>query len=141
MPDSFGPASAWAMVRADEESTVSNWVVVLALLAVAGTASTFSLVTINWAKDVAAQLAASGQAVSTAKVLAELGPADALLAALTLLALSMLAGLEWRGRAVSRFLRTATRLQALAALTILAAWLGYAYLSPGVLLGGDNVVP
>jgi len=52
--------------------------------------------------------------------------------------MAMLLWLELRHRACSRLLATASDTEAFALLTILVAWFGHSYLSPGVLLGGDT---
>ncbi len=69
---------------------------------------------------------------------ASLGPVDAVLAALCAAALVFLIYLEISRRVFSRFLVSATPAQSFALLTIVVAWLGQAYLFPGVLLGGDS---
>lgn len=58
--------------------------------------------------------------------------------ALAAIGVAALFWLELRHRACSRLLGTATDTEAFALLTILTAWFGHSYLSPGVLLGGDT---
>ena len=66
-----------------------------------------------------------------------LGPVDALFASLSAASFTWLIYLERRRRALSKLLSAMTPGQGFALLTMIVAWLGQAYLFPGVLLGGD----
>jgi hypothetical protein len=116
----------------------SNWSAVTMVLAVAIPAAAISLHTIERLKNVTIALVTAGQPVTPARLFSVVGPVDAVLAAVTVLAALALVYAEWRMRAVSRVLSTANPAQCFAILTIVTAWAGQAYLFPGVLLGGDT---
>jgi hypothetical protein len=115
-----------------------NWSAVACCALAAFWTALFSLVTIKRVKDVVVVLVLNGRPVEAAPLFAALGSVDALLALLAGITSMMLVVVELRGRSLSRFLMTATPTQAFWTLTIIAAWTGHAYLSPGVLLGGDT---
>jgi len=79
-----------------------------------------------------------GRPISAAGLAGTLGAADIVLMALAAMAGAALLWVELRHRACSTLLATATDTEAFTLLTILVAWFGHSYLSPGVLLGGDT---
>lgn len=115
-----------------------NGAVLLMLASAALWSALFSLTAVNRAKDVAVHAVLHGEPVAPRALLGALGPLDGLVAALAAASVAALLAAEWRRRAVSEFLRTCTPGQAFLALTIAAAWTGHAYLSPGILLGGET---
>ncbi len=119
-------------------SPLPNQATVLAIAAAAVATAAVSLTTLNHLKDVVITASLHSQPLHLAGLAGVLGPADIVLAALALATLLALGWLELRRRACSRLLATATGVEAFALLTILAAWFGHSYLSPGVLLGGDT---
>jgi len=121
-PDRFGPG--WGAVGA---------VLLLALASLAA-----SLVSLERLKNAALAAFDAGRPVGLHVLWASLGPGDAMLAALCAAALIFLVYLEMSRRVFSRFLVSANAAQSFAILTIIVAWLGQAYLFPGVLLGGDS---
>jgi hypothetical protein len=98
----------------------------------------FSLVTINRVKDVVVGIVLHGGSVSPVGLLHTLRPSDAAIGIMAAISMGLLVWIELRRRALSVFLRDATEIQAFSVLTIIAAWTGHAYLSPGILLGGDT---
>lgn len=121
-PDRFGPG--WGTVGA---------VLLLALASLAA-----SLVSLERLKNAALAAFDAGRPVGLPLLWASMGPGDAMLAALCAAALIFLVYLEMSRRVFSRFLVSANAAQSFAILTIIVAWLGQAYLFPGVLLGGDS---
>lgn len=112
-----------------------------ALLALAGAAAVMaavSLVTVGHLKDVVIAAYFRGQRVGVPLIAGSLRPVDLGLAALALAAVAGLAWMEWRHRAFTRLLHTATGTDAFWLLTVLVAFLGHSYLGAGVLLGGDT---
>ena len=112
-----------------------------ALLAIAGAAlatATVSLTALSHVKDYVVVASLNGRPLGISGALSALGTVD--LAALTLAgaATAWVVWLEWRRRALTNLLRTATDTEAWALLTILVAWFGHAYLGSGVPLGGDT---
>ncbi len=118
--------------------TERGWDAVLGVLLLALASAAASLHTLERLKNVAVTAVNEGRPLSLSSLWAALGPVDALLAGLSAAALAFLIYLEWRRRALSGFLLAATPWQSFALLTIIVAWLGHAYLFPGVLLGGDT---
>ena len=97
-----------------------------------------SLITVIRLKDAAIQISLHGGLLTPERLLATLGPIDALLALIWITTLLWLASLERRGRRLTHFMYSASRPQATVALVVLLTWLGHCYFSPGVLLGGDT---
>jgi hypothetical protein len=116
----------------------SNQWSILGLAAVALSTAASSLYTIEHVKNWAIDLAARGQALALASLAGTLGPVDYALAGTALVVCVFLVIGEWRAKALSTLLRTATPLQNFFILTIVGAWLGHSYLFPGLLLAGDT---
>ena len=117
---------------------MKNRAVLLLVLAAALSSAALSLHAIGNVVARAVALAASGTPLTPAALLPALGLIDAALAVLTLLALARLVHLEWRDRAVTWFLNSATPRQMLIVLATLVAWLGHSFLFPGMLLTADS---
>jgi hypothetical protein len=115
-----------------------GWEMVLCLFLAAFFSLVFCIYTIGRVKDTIVISYNKNLSPRILDLLRSLGPIDALLAGLSVAALAVIIYWEWRARAFSNFLSLATRWQGLAVLTIIVAWLGQAYLFPGVLLGGDT---
>lgn len=115
-----------------------NRLTLFALGLAAGTTALFSLVTINHLKDVVIADSLRGRPIGLNTLLGAVRPEDCILATCAALGLLALVWLEVKSRAVTRLFATASEGEAFALLTILAAWLGHAYLGAGVLLGGDT---
>jgi hypothetical protein len=118
--------------------TGSGWEAVLGVLLLALASVASSLHTLERLKNVAVSAVNEDRPLGLSSLWASLGPVDALLACLSATAFAFLIYLEWRRRALSGFLAAATPWQSFSLLTITVAWLGHAYLFPGVLLGGDT---
>jgi len=119
-------------------SRLPNQTTLLAIAVAATTTAAVSLTTLNHLKDAVITTSLRGLPLSFTELAGTLGMADAVLIALATAAMAMLLWLELRHRACSRLLATASDTEAFALLTILVAWFGHSYLSPGVLLGGDT---
>jgi len=115
-----------------------GWIVVIGVFLLALVSVASSVHTLARLQTVAIAAFNEGRPLSLSRLWASLGPVDALLAGLSAAVLALLIYLEWRRRALSEFLLAATPWQSFALLTIIVAWLGQAYLFPGVLLGGDT---
>jgi hypothetical protein len=115
-----------------------GWGAVAAVLLLALASAASSLFTLERLKNAVLAAVDEGRPVGLPVLWASLGPTDAMLAALSAAALVLLIYLERSRRTFSRFLAVATPAQSFAMLTIIVAWLGQAYLFPGVLLGGDS---
>ncbi|MEA2789336.1 MAG: hypothetical protein QOG73_1742 [Acetobacteraceae bacterium] len=114
-------------------------VAVLALFAFAALSTGLvSLVTLNRVKDIVVGIVLRGGSASPIYLLRSLEPVDAGLAGMAVLSVGLLVWMEIRRYALRRFLQSSTPIEAFVALTILSAWTGHSYLSPGVLLGGDT---
>ncbi len=109
----------------------------LALAAAAFTTAAASLTALNHVKDAAIADSLNGRGIHPLHVLAALRPLDLAWLALAALTVAVLAWLQLRRHAFTSLLTGATDAEAFITLTILLCWLGHAYLSPGVLLGGD----
>lgn len=115
----------------------TNATAILAL-ALAGLATAaVSLVTIDHVKDSVIDASLHGRPLHLNTLLGSLRPVDAALCAMAAVLLLVLPWLEWRSRAYSRLLATATHSEAFLVLTIIVGWCGHAYFGAGVLLGGD----
>jgi len=108
--------------------------IAIAIAVAATTTAAVSLTTLNHLKDAVITTSLRGLPLSFTELAGTLGMADAVLIALATAAMAMLLWLELRHRACSRLLATASDTEAFALLTILVAWFGHSYLSPGVLL-------
>jgi hypothetical protein len=115
-----------------------GWGAVAAVLILALASAASSLFTLERLKNAVLAAVDAGRPAGLPVLWASLGATDAALAALSAAALVFLIYLEWSRRIFSRFLVSATPAQSFAILTIIVAWLGQAYLFPGVLLGGDS---
>lgn len=117
---------------------LSNRTTLLAIAAVAVATAAVSLAPLNRLKDAVIAARLHSRPLSLAGLTEVLGTADVVLVALAVATLLVLVRLEVRQRACSRLLATATTAEIFTLLTILIAWFGHSYLSPGVLLGGDT---
>jgi hypothetical protein len=116
----------------------SNQWSILGLAAAALSSAAASLSTVEHVQNRAIDLTARGQALALAQLADALGPTDyALVGTAFVLCVLLVIG-EWRAKAFSKLLRTATPIQNFYILTILGAWLGHSYLFPGLLLAGDT---
>ncbi len=115
-----------------------GWDAVLGVLFLALASAASTLYTLERVKNAAVIAYDERRPFGLSSLWASLGPVDAALALLSAAALLLLIRLERRRRALSGFLLAATPGQAFALLTIVVAWLGQAYLFPGLLLGGDT---
>jgi len=115
-----------------------GWKVVQGVLFLAISSIASLLYTIGHLKDIIVNAFNEGRSISLLSLWVSLGPVDALFASLSAAAFALVIYLEWYRRALSRLLLLATPWQGFVLLTIIAAWLGQAYLFPGVLLGGDT---
>ena len=115
-----------------------NLVALLAIAAAAVATAAASLTALNHVKDYVVVASLNGRPLGLSGVLSALGAVD--LAALVLAgaATAWVVWLEWRHRAITALLRTATGAEAWALLTVLVAWFGHSYLGSGVPLGGDT---
>lgn len=117
---------------------MKNRAILLLVLAAALSSAALSLHAIGNVVARAVALAAAGNPLTPATLLPALGLIDAALAVLTLLALARLVHMEWRDRAITGFLNSATPGQMLVFLAALVAWLGHSFLFPGMLLTSDS---
>ena len=115
----------------------THWRKIFGLLAAALATAAFSLISVEKLKNAAVAMVADGP-VQPHALLASLGPVDALLGGISLLAVLALVLAEWRGRGLTRLWTEASPRQSWIVLSIILAWLGHSYLFPGVLLGGDT---
>jgi hypothetical protein len=97
-----------------------------------------SLIVLGDLQSAAIALADRNRPVAPRTLLAMLHPHDWLLAGLNVLLLPGLACMERARGALSLLVRAASPRQSFVVLTAAVAWLGQAYLFPGVLLGGDS---
>lgn len=121
----------------DPRGVPASWRTILFLLVAVLTVATLILTSIDKLKYAAIAQSAQGH-IQPLRLLTTLGLTDWVLAVAAALALLVLAIAEWRNRALTALLANASPAQSVAALTILLAWLGHSYLTPGVLLGGDT---
>jgi hypothetical protein len=117
---------------------ISNRWSILGLAVAALSTATWSLYTVEHIKNWAIDLAARGETPPLARLVGALGPVDYALAGTALLISALLVMREYRAKAFSKLLRTATPIQNFIILTIVGAWLGHSYLFPGLLLAGDT---
>ena len=96
------------------------------------------LYTLNHLKNAAVLAHAQGRSFDISGLAKTLGLIDIVLAFASIVSLGFLVYLERCYRSVCKLLLTPTPGQSLTLLTIVVAWLGQAYLYPGVLLGGDS---
>lgn len=109
------------------------------LLGLLCTAATYlSLHGIGNLKDRAVALSLGGQRLSVGRLLPALGISDVVAGAIVLACLAAGLWLELRERLFSRWIDAASDRMFLAGFGILLAWLGHAYLFPGLLLAGDT---
>jgi hypothetical protein len=111
---------------------------ILSLAAAALSTAASSLHTVERIQNRAIDLAATGQTLAPASLAGALGPVDYALAGTAFALCILLVFREWRAKAFSKLLRTASPIQNFLILTILGAWLGHSYLFPGLLLAGDT---
>jgi hypothetical protein len=116
----------------------SEWSVITVIFVAAALSLALSIHGLAEIRDAAIVLFRRGSGITLGGLLSATDVADVVLAAATLAALAVLVEWEWRRRAVSRMLAAASSMQCMLLLTIVVAWLGQAYLFPGVLLGGDT---
>jgi hypothetical protein len=117
---------------------INGWSVIVSILTVALLSLALSIHALARLRDAAIALAQHGDRITVNGLVSALGMTDAALAVGTVAGIALLARWEWRSRAISRLLATASTTQSLALLTIIVGWLGQAYLFPGLLLGGDT---
>jgi 6-pyruvoyl-tetrahydropterin synthase related domain len=116
----------------------SNQWSILGLAAAALSSAASSLYTVEHVQKRAIDLAAGRQALAPAQLAGALGPTDYALVGTAFVVCVLLVIGEWRAKAFSKLLRTATPIQNFYILTIIGAWLGHSYLFPGLLLAGDT---
>jgi hypothetical protein len=119
-------------------STVPDRAAIGLLAAEALVTAGVSLHTLNRLKDVFIFRSLRGQEGGLRTLLASLRWEDAALALAAAALAGLIVRLEWRRRAYTRLLSSASPAEAFWLLVILVAWLGHAYLGRGVLLGGDT---
>jgi hypothetical protein len=122
-------------------STVSrprnNWIVAGAVVAVSAAALLVALTAVWHVQNLVVARGVAGLPVSRAALLGAVTGPDRLWLLLLLLCVGGLLWLEWPGRRVGMFLRTASGPQMFVVLSVLLLWLGVGYLFPGLLLSGD----
>lgn len=133
------PMSSFTVTPVMQQSatTRGNWwpIVGLALTLILTLAT--SLHTLTHLQRLIIALIMHGQPIRVSRLWVSLRPSDWALVGLDLAVLSLLVYLERAFQMFSALLGTASRLQCLVLLTVIVAWLGQAYLFPGVLLAGD----
>jgi hypothetical protein len=96
-----------------------------------------SFVTVGHLARRVLELINTGRPITVPAVAAAFGWTDATVVALTVLSVTLLVWVELRNRAITALLCTGSRAQILLLLITLVAWLGHAYLFPGLLTTGD----